>query len=292
MPKRGLGKGLDSLIPHGTETGITRNQEVPIEAVKPNPWQPRREFPPESLRELADSIKQHGILQPVLVVELGNREYQLIAGERRLRAAKIAGLKDIPVVIGDFSEKKQLEIALVENLQREDLDPLEEASAFKRLMDEFGYTQEEVSRRVGKSRPAVANALRLLNLDPRVKAAIREGKISAGHARSLLAFAEGEKQWQEAEKIIKQKLTVRDSETLARRGKATKKEQTNPYIEDMQSRLRRILGTKIRIRTGKGGRGKIEIEYFSQEDLERLVELIERNVSRETGLKTAFRDNN
>ncbi|PKM78939.1 MAG: chromosome partitioning protein ParB, partial [Firmicutes bacterium HGW-Firmicutes-13] len=249
-----------------------------IKDIKKNPYQPRKNFNEQKLNELVLSIKEHGIVQPLLVRKEGEG-YELVAGERRLRAAELAGLTCIPVVIKEFKENEMLEIALIENIQREDLNPLEEGEAYKRLMDEFGFTQEKLSERIGKSRSVIANTLRLLNLDSEVKKFLRDGKITAGHARCLAAVEEPEAQRKIAEEIIIKKLTVRDIENIINKRKMDKrvnierKKNINedPFVLDLEEKLRRFLGTKVTIKEGKN-KGKIEIEYYNPMDLERISE--------------------
>lgn len=280
---RGLGKGLGALIPELEEENLSPQAEVAIELIEPNPYQPRKEFSDEKLAELADSIKTHGIIQPLLVREFQGK-YQLIAGERRLRAAKLVGLPTVPIVIRDISEQSMMEIALVENLQREDLNPIEEAIAYQRLMDEFQVTQEDVAKKVGKSRPAIANTLRLLNLPQEVQSDLANGMLTMGHARALLGLRTSEEQKQAWKQIQEQELSVRATEELIHRlnetpivSRETKKAipkksfSKDPNIADIEDQLQQVLGTKVIIKTiGIGG--KIEIDYYSEEDFERICE--------------------
>lgn len=280
---RGLGKGLGALIPELEEDNLTPQAEVAIELIEPNPYQPRKEFSDEKLAELADSIKTHGIIQPLLVREFQGK-YQLIAGERRLRAAKLVGLPTVPIVVRDLSEQSMMEIALVENLQREDLNPIEEAIAYQRLMDEFQITQEEVAKKVGKSRPAIANTLRLLNLPQEVQNDLANGTLTMGHARALLGLRTSEEQKQAWKQIQEQELSVRATEELIHQlnntpivSRETKKTipkksfSKDPNIADIEDQLQQVLGTKVIIKTiGMGG--KIEINYYSEEDFERICE--------------------
>ena len=212
-PPRGLGKGLGALIPQLEEDELKKTQELPISQIKVNPYQPRKEFDEASLQELADSIREHGIIQPLLVRSYKDH-YQLIAGERRWRAAQIVGLKFVPVVIRDYNDQQMMEIALVENLQREDLNPLEEAEAYNKLIQEFGLTQEEVAQKVGKSRPAVANTLRLLQLPEEIKQLVAKNVISMGHARTILSLTDQELQHKVCKEIIEKNLSVRETEEL------------------------------------------------------------------------------
>ncbi|MDI3281045.1 MAG: ParB/RepB/Spo0J family partition protein [Bacillota bacterium] len=252
-----------------------------MQAISPNPYQPRKHFDEEKLEELAASIKEHGVLQPLLVRRVGSG-YQLIAGERRWRAAQRAGLAEVPVLVRELDEATMMKIALVENLQREDLNPLEEAEAYQRLLQEFKMTQEEIAGAVGKSRSAIANALRLLNLPPEIQASLAEGKITAGHARALLSLGDEEAQLAAWRKVLEQGLTVREVEALAgsprsSRGKpASRRPQpppVEPELQEVARRLEEFLGTRVIIKPGKE-KGCLEIEYYGLEDLERLVELI------------------
>jgi ParB family chromosome partitioning protein len=284
MAKRGLGKGLHALIPETSVfTGGRTIVNIDVGKVTPNPRQPRTEFDQKSLTELSESIKAQGIAQPVLV-RLRSGKYELVAGERRWRAARKAGLAVIPAIIKDFSDEESLEIALIENLQREDLNPMDESEAYVRLAEEFKVTQADIAKRVGKDRSTVANMMRLAELPKEIQLSIRKGQISVGHARSILTLPSAPDQlsiWQE---ILKNNLTVRDVEQLVagkgkrvagggtapgRKRKFTKNEELNDVTELLTSHL----GTKVRI-YGSRKRGKIEIDYFSQEDLERLIEQI------------------
>ncbi|RLB00690.1 MAG: chromosome partitioning protein ParB [Deltaproteobacteria bacterium] len=275
MAKRsGLGKGLDALLRGLEGEGEAEVFLCEVEELSPNPFQPRRDLGEEALEELARSIEQKGLLQPLLVRRKGEG-YEIIAGERRWRAAQRAGLKRVPVILKEASDQEVLEMALVENLQRQDLNPLEEAEAYKRLMEEFGYTQEEVARRVGKDRSSVANTLRLLKLPPEVKEALREGRITAGHARALLAAGSPQEQLRLYQKVLREGLTVRDVEREARsRGTARRaREAYDPDTEALLEELRHLLKTQVRI-SYQRGKGKLEIEFYSLEDLERIVDVI------------------
>lgn len=282
---RGLGRGLGALIPQMEEEDLTNRTEVPIDRISPNPFQPRKTFETESLRELAESIANHGVLQPLLVREKDGF-YQLIAGERRLRASKLAGLKVVPVIIKDFDDRTIMEIALVENLQREDLNPIEEAEAYRRLIQEFELTQEEIARTIGKSRSAVANTLRLLNLPEKIRAILAEDKISMGHARSMLALDSSETQEAVCREVIDQNLSVRETERLVKKilsgdvsretSHPSKKAYTfanDPNLRAVIDELVAIYGTKIEIK-GKEDSGRIEIEYYSREELDRIIEML------------------
>ena len=295
----GLGKGLDSLIPDmnvGTtaapkkevktkivEKVVEKVVEKPIEMkvkiskIEPNKEQPRKNFDEDALIELAESVKQHGILQPILVQERDGY-YEIIAGERRWRAAKLAGLKEVPVIIKKFTEQEIVEISLIENIQRENLNPIEEAIAYKRLLTEFNLKQDEVAERVSKSRTAVTNSMRLLKLDERVQQMVIEEKISTGHARALLGIEDLESQYQTACKVFDEKLSVREVEKLVKSINAPKKENVKPQInqavyDDMSEKLKQIMGTKVQILPKNNEKGKIEIEYYSSDELERILDL-------------------
>ena len=285
VKKKGLGKGLDSLIPDNkieiktSKSNTSGEQMMKINMVEPNRDQPRRNFEEDSLLELADSIKQFGVLQP-LIVRKRDDYYEIIAGERRWRAAKMAGIKEIPVIIKDFTEQEVLEIALIENIQREDLNPIEEAMAFKKLLTEFNLKQDEVAERVSKSRTAVTNSLRILKLDERVQQMVIDDMISTGHARALLAIEDTELQFTLANKIFDEKLSVRETESLIKSIKnpkqpKTKKVVENAFIyEDLEDKMKQVLGTKVNVLAKGNGKGKIQIEYYSDEELERMFEMI------------------
>ena len=278
MSKRQLGRGFDALfIP--TESlepqegdGI---RQIKISLVEPRPDQPRKVFDREQLQELADSIAEHGVIQPIIVVNGENGYYRIIAGERRWRASKIAGLTELPAIVRDYSELQAAEIALIENLQREDLNPIEEALGYRHLMDRFGLTQDKISERVGKSRSNVANMLRLLNLDPEIQSLLQSGKLSTGHARALLAVPEKELRLEIAERIQSEGLTVRQVEELAKKKPATAKKpraKAGRQYMDLEKDLSGKYGTKVLIKGGE--KGKIEIEFYSMEDLIRIVDLL------------------
>lgn len=279
ISKRGLGKGLGALIPENEDEVQNSVIEIKITDIEPNEKQPRRKFNDESLANLSESIKEHGVVQPIIVRKIGNG-YQIIAGERRWRASRLAGKKTIPAIIKDYSNLQVMEIALIENLQREDLNSIEEALAYKSLIEEYKLTQEEISKRIGKSRPAIANSLRLLQLPQKIKDMIAEGKISQGHARALLAIEEEKKQLEIAERIIDQQLNVRQIERLAKDTKQKEKVKAPPdkymiEINQLEERLKGTLGTKVIIHH-KTNRGRIEIEYYSNEDLDRIINLLEK----------------
>ena len=252
---------------------------VKINQVEPNREQPRKEFDEDSLMELADSIKQFGILQPLLVQKKKDY-YEIIAGERRWRAAKIAGIKEVPIIVKEYTNQEIVEISLIENIQRENLNPIEEAMAYKRLLEEFSLKQDEVAERVSKSRTAVTNSMRLLKLSPRVQQMIVDDMISTGHARALLAIDDEEQQYQLANRIFDEKLSVRETEKLVKALKNPKKEKKNQKIEhtfvynNIEEQMKNIIGTKVIVNPKANGKGKIEIEYYSEEELERIYDLI------------------
>ena len=291
VKRKGLGKGLDSLIPENKsvkpvvkpekaeESVKTGEQMLKINQVEPNREQPRKHFEEDALLELADSIKQYGVLQPLLVRKRKDY-YEIIAGERRWRAAKLAGLKEVPVVIRDMSEQEIMEISLIENIQRENLNPIEEAAAYKKLLEEFGLKQEEVAERVAKSRTAVTNSMRLLKLDERVQQMVIDGMLTTGHARALLAIEDPEVQFQTAVRVYNEKMSVRDVEKLVKNQdrKTSEKKQEDPQqqavFHDLEERMKLALGTKLSINRKDQKKGKIEIEYYSMEDLERLMDIL------------------
>jgi ParB family chromosome partitioning protein len=277
--KRGLGKGLDALIPSGE--GFTDDlagiKQIPVARVKPNPRQPRLELDPEELSSLSDSIKEHGVLQPVVVLPgdaQGN--FTLIAGERRLRAAKQAGLNEIPAVIRDVDERQQLELALIENLQRSDLNPLEAAEGYRQLIEDFDLSHEEIAQRIGKSRTSVTNTIRLLKLSAAVRSALQEGKISEGHARALLTLSTAQAQSAALQTVLSRELNVRQTEELVRKlsgerqAKKPKKKQP-PEVKALEDQLRQALGTKVTVRRGANG-GSIVLRFYSDEELNTLVD--------------------
>ena len=290
---RGLGKGLDSLIPVGSAEGKTKiginstpvaeekpDKMVKITMVEPNRDQPRHKFDEDALNELADSIKQYGIISPIIVQDRKDH-YEIIAGERRWRAAKIAGLKEIPVIIKNFTEQEIVEISLIENIQRENLNPIEEALAYKRLLTEFNLKQEEVAERVSKSRTAVTNSMRLLKLADEVQQMIIDEKITTGHARALITIEDTEKQIEIAKKVVDEKLSVRDIEKLVKDLNKPKKEKKeskqlkNDFIyQDIEEKLKQSLGTKVTVSAKEDGSGKIEIDFYSSEELDRILDLL------------------
>lgn len=312
--KRGLGKGLGAFFGDEVVQEVTRDQMsekgelkdsengdnpavqkkeedkesgeifVKVSRIEPNHEQPRKDFKEEQLQELADSIRQYGVLQPLLVQKRGDL-YEIIAGERRWRAAKMAGIKEIPVVIREYGKQQAMEIALIENVQREDLNPIEEAIAYQRLMQEFHLKQEEIAERVSKNRSTITNSMRLLNLVPEVQQMLMEGLISSGHARSLLALSDPEQQILLAERIIRDHLSVREVEKAVKAmGKVSKEKKREKEKEDealelifrnLEERMKSVVGTKVNINRKDRSKGKIEIEYYSEAELERIVELIE-----------------
>ncbi len=280
-------KPVEKIVEKVVEKPVEKIIEKPVEQtlklnlIEPNSEQPRKNFDEESLQELADSIKQYGILQPLIVQKKGNH-YEIIAGERRWRAAKLAGITDVPVLIREYDKQQTMEIALIENVQRADLNPIEEAQAFQQLIQEFHLTQEEIANRVSKNRATITNSMRLLKLDVRVQDMLADGKISSGHARALLGLEEGERQYQVAVKITEEKLSVRDVEKLVKmmnRPPKEKKPEKGPDIDliyrQVEDKLKSIMGTKVVINQKDKNKGRIEIEYYSQEELERLIDLME-----------------
>ena len=272
--QKGLGKGLDALIGSSGSAQQDRVNEISIYLIDNNSSQPRKSFDDEKLSELAESIKNYGVVQPIVVKE-NNGRYVIVAGERRFRAARLAGLTKVPVIIRDFDEKEVLEVSLIENIQRENLNPIEEALAIKNLIDNYDITQEEAAERLSKSRPAVANSLRLLNLPEKVQDYVKDGKIQAGHARAILSVKGKQRQIEFAELIIEKDLSVREAETIAKKlsenekiddKKDDNKKKLSPELNDAQERLCNLLGTKVMI-NGNEKKGKIVIEYYSKDDL-------------------------
>ena len=313
--KTGLGRGLDALFPEKAkpqkesgQSGSSQSERisdadntvsladkiindetdksksvmvVKISSVEPNVNQPRKQFDEDALLELSESIKQYGILQPLLVSKKGDY-YEIIAGERRWRAAKLAGLKEVPVIVKEFGDQELVEISLIENIQREDLNPVEEAMAYKRLMDEFHLKQDDIADRVGKSRTAVTNSMRLLKLNDKVLQMLVDEMITAGHARAILGISNKEQQYSVALKVFDEKLSVRETENLVKRlleppkeKKPSKNLAEDAIYESLQERMKTIMGTKVFINRKKNNKGKIEIEYYSKDELERIIELFE-----------------
>lgn len=280
MAEKGLGRGLGALLGNSAlDNSDGGSLMLPITKVEPRSNQPRSNFDEQSLGELAESIKLHGILQPLTVRQLPSGRYQIIAGERRWRAGRMAGLSDVPVIIIEADDKKAMELALVENLQREDLNPLEEAAGFKALVDEYGLTQEETAVRTGRSRPAVTNALRLLSLPKYVKDYLEEGSLSAGHARALLALKSQDDQELAAQRILEKELSVRQTEALVKALLTTKeeKEKTHEinYLEEIENSLSSRLGRRIKITSGRK-KGRLELEFYGEEDMEALISALSR----------------
>ena len=278
--QKGLGRGLGALLGDFQEETSEKSpyQKLPIHKVEPNPSQPRQDFDEEELQNLADSISEHGLVQPLTVRETGNGYYQIIAGERRWIASRLAGLHEVPVVIIEADDKKTMELALIENLQRQDLNPVEEALGYQVLMQEYGMTQDETAKRVGKSRPAVANALRLISLTDEVLEMVRSGKLSAGHARAVLTIKDEKKQLQAAQKISALGLSVRQAELLC---KNMDKQPPKPkpvtfavdYVAECEKNLSKHLGRGVKIVNGKR-KGKFELEFYGEEDLQNLLDAL------------------
>lgn len=291
--KRGLGKGLDVMIPRKVvsaqdekkETEIQTNENVSretlinINKIEPNREQPRKKFDEDLLHELAESIKQYGILQPLLLQQRDNY-YEIIAGERRWRAARQAGLKEVPAIIKDYSPQEIVEIALIENIQREDLNPIEEALAYQRLIEEFHLKHDELAEKIAKSRTAITNSMRLLKLDKKVQEMLIDEIISSGHARALLAIEDGEKQVAVANKVFDEKLSVRETEKLVKKlvqekdEKKTEKFEKDIFYKDLEEKVKDVIGTKVSINPKAKDKGKIEIEYYSNDELDRIIELL------------------
>lgn len=276
----GLGRGLDSLFADNSVDEINPSvNKLRIMEIEPNHDQPRKDFDEKALSELAESIEQHGVLQPLVVRPLSNGAYQLVAGERRWRAARIAGLTEVPVVIKELSDEEVIEIAMIENLQREDLNPLEEALGYRYMMDELGITQEQAAEKVGKSRPAVANALRLLKLPDEVQEMIKNNLISPGHARALLGFDSEDMIIQTAKLIVKEDLSVREVETMVKNSKKApkipKQQKRDKFFSEVELALVENLGRKVKIKGSKRDAGLLEIEFFDKDDLESLAMKLE-----------------
>ena len=277
--QKGLGRGLGALI---DDFSVPAAQEqvttLPLQKIEPNPKQPRRTFDPEALQSLADSIAEHGVVQPLAVRDAGNGYYQIIAGERRWRAARLAGLTELPVVVLDADDQTVMELALIENLQRQDLNPMEEAEGYRVLMEDYGLTQEEAAARVGKSRPAVTNALRLLGLNQEVLELVRTGSLTAGHARAIAGLKSEKKQLEAAKKVIALSLSVRQTETLCKnmeKEPAPKKEEVFAvdYVAECEKSLSKHLGRGVKIVNGKR-KGRFELEFYGQEDLQKLLDAL------------------
>lgn len=289
---KGLGKGLDSMIVdkldglnsknQKTDQNVSRETLVKLTQLEPNKGQPRKHFNEDALQELADSIKQHGVIEPLIVQKKG-KMYEIIAGERRWRAARLAGLKEIPVIVKEYSEQEVFEIALIENIQREDLNAIEEAVAYKKLIEEFQLKQDDVAERVGKSRAAVTNSMRLLKLDDRVQQMLIDDMLSGGHARALLALTDPELQYQTANRIFDEKLSVRETEKLVKKLAEGVPEKKQPekldneiVYKNLEENLKEIIGSKVCINRKAKDKGRIEIEYYSTEELERIIDMIKQ----------------
>ncbi|MBZ4687630.1 MAG: parB-like partition protein [Clostridiales bacterium] len=290
MAKKGLGKGLQALIPpvSNLDNNEGEVQSIPIDKIKPNYFQPRKNFDEEKLQELADSINEHGVVQPIVVRSYGEDQYEIVAGERRWRACRLLNMETIPAIVRDFNDRQVTEIALIENVQREDLNPIEEAWAYKTLLDEFNLTQNELSNRVGKSRSFIANMMRLLNLPVEIQECLSSGQLSIGHARALLPLENIDKQIELAKKIIENELTVREVEKIVKdllsekdkdrkKEKEVDKEYINPMNKIFEDKLQELLGTKVKFKQKNKDSGKIEIEYYTSEDLERIIEILVGN---------------
>ena len=291
---KGLGKGLGNLIRESEEDeNVVVKEEVKevvvkepgemkvrLSQIEPNREQPRKVFDEDALIELSESIKQYGVLQPLLV-QKKDKYYEIIAGERRWRAAKLAGVKEVPVIIKDYSTQEVMEIALIENIQREDLNPIEEAQAYQRLIKDYRFKQDEVAEKVSKSRAAITNSLRLLKLDERVQEMVMEGKLSNGHARAIIGIEDGDQQYQVAQKIFDEQMSVRETEKLMknlnRPEKPEKQKPQNDFVyRDIEEKMNKIMGTKVVIKNREHDKGKIEIEYYSQAELERIYDLLKQ----------------
>ncbi len=290
--KTSLGKGLSSLIPNRiNKVGNTplkkRNfadshevVKIPVGNIKPNPNQPRRYFDEDSLKELAESIKEHGVIQPILVTKINDNEYELIAGDRRLQASKLAGLEEIPAIVRLATAQQKLELAIVENIQRHNLNPIEEAKAYQRLHNEFQLTQEEIAKKTGKNRSTIANTMRLLELPVEIQRGIIEEKITEGHARAILGLENPEKQRALYDLILKNNLTVRAAEekvreiTVHSHKRRVSARAVDPYLQDLEDRIQQKLGTKVQIRK-KGNSGKVIIDFYSQEEFEKIIKLLD-----------------
>lgn len=279
MSRRALGRGLKALIPQGDDSQGDV-EHLPVDSIFPNAKQPRRHFDEKSLHELRDSIAEHGVLEPLIVRPIGTR-YEIVVGERRWRASRLAGLNTVPAIVRELDEREATEIALVENLQREDLNPIEEAAAYKRLLEEFHLTQQQVAERVGKERSTVANRLRLLELCEAAQQYVIEGTLSAGHAKALLGVTDAKKQQSLAEKVVEDQLSVRQTEEMirdvqrrpVRRKKTVAEPVRDPHWDEVEDEFRRVLGTKVSV-VQRGTRGRIEIEFYGEEDIERILAVL------------------
>lgn len=280
LKQRGLGRGLGALLTDYSENDAAQAvTTLPLQRIEPNPNQPRKRFDEVELQALADSIAQHGLLQPLAVRDMGNGYYQIIAGERRWRACRLAGLSEVPVTVVEADDRTVMELALVENLQREDLNPMEEAEGYRVLLEEYGLTQEQAAQQVGKSRSAVANALRLLTLSDEVRALVENGELTAGHARALLTLPNGRLQKAAAQKILALRLSVRQAEAMCKRMAAEEKPKEEPeplavdYIAECEKHLTRRLGRRVHIVNGKR-KGRVELDFYGDDDLQKLYEAL------------------
>lgn len=292
MSKKALGRGVQAIFQAMPGLEVERDEavlEIAIADIVPNPYQPRKTFDQEKLEELANSIQQYGVIQPIVVRRIHNG-FELVAGERRWRASQKTGLKTIPVVIRDYGDSEMMEIALIENLQREDLNPIEEAISYRRLMEEFGLTQEEVAKRLGRSRSLIANTIRLLQLPEEIQDYVSRGTLSMGHAKALLALPTSDLQCEAANRVIEDDLNVRDIEELVRKATMSKPKgekkakQRELSLVDAEERFKLFFGTQVKIKPGKI-KSKIEIEYYSEEDLERILEITQSRKERESASK-------
>lgn len=277
--KSALGKGLSALIPENIEEEVFDEKAITtisMNLIKADKEQPRKNFDPDKILELSESIKQHGVIQPI-ILRKENDTYVIVAGERRWRAAKTLGLKEIPAIVMDLTSKEVVEISLIENIVREDLNPIEEALAYKRLIKEYNLTQEEISKKISKSRSAIANCMRLLNLDNRVQQYIIEGVISEGHGRAILVIEDKNLQYEISQKVIDEELNVRQTEKyikIIQWKEKTVGKSLNPYYKDLESKLENYFNTKVSLNSKNKNKGKIEIEYYSEEDLQRILDLL------------------
>ncbi|TMW72012.1 ParB/RepB/Spo0J family partition protein [Alteribacter natronophilus] len=278
---KGLGKGIQALFPEQVDQGTEKVEEVSVRDIRPNPYQPRKRFSEEAIEELKTSIEQHGVLQPI-ILRKSIKGYELVVGERRFRASKAAGLREIPAVVRELSEDEMMEIALIENLQREDLNALEEARAYQKLLEHLQVTQDELAGKLGKSRPHIANHLRLLQLPQMAQEFLEEGKLTMGHGRALLGLKNKEHVTGTLQKTVKEKLSVRQLEEYVQKlnrevSRETKEDKTqnSPFIREREASLKKYFGTNVQIRQGKK-KGKIEIDFFSEDDLERILTLLDR----------------
>lgn len=276
IKKGGLGRGLDAIFMDNESEDRNSTVKLKLSDIEPNRNQPRKEFNEEALAELADSISQHGVLQPLLVRPLPDGGYQIVAGERRWRACRMAGISEVPAVIRELTESQVMELALIENLQREDLSVIEEAEGYKLLMETYNFTQDEISKSVGKSRPSITNALRILNLPPNILDLLKEGKITAGHARALLSFSNEEEMQRAAKLIVENGLSVREIENIVKRSNKAKRKKRdlgkrNSFFDEVELALNEHLGRKVKVKNTAKERGSITIEFYNKEDLAQIA---------------------